>query len=97
MYYLLFKNNDLLHQLEEPLAAATEAESSEEDMDLDEEVPDTTIKKKSSKKQKRGLLVRGRINTAAAELTGQPNPEVPPSVQKRKAGVDADSDEPDPR
>ena len=43
-------------------------ESSDEDMDLEEEAPDTTIKKKSGKKQKRGLVMRDQINKAAVEL-----------------------------
>jgi hypothetical protein len=60
-------------------------------MDLEEEVPDTMIKKKSGKKQKRGLTVRGQINKVAADIGGQPNLE----VQKRKAGPS--TDEPDTR
>jgi hypothetical protein len=63
-------------------------------MDVEEEVPDTMIKKKSSKKQKRGLIVRGQINTAAAELNGiADQPTGNPEVQKQKAGPE--TDEPD--
>jgi hypothetical protein len=69
-------------------AAVAAAESSEEDMDLDNEVPDTMIKKKSGGKQKKGLTVRGQIDKVAAELAGNPNLE----VQKRKAGLDGDND-----
>jgi hypothetical protein len=60
--------------------------SEESDMDLEEETPDTTIKKPSSKKQKKGITVRARINSAAAAQMVQgeePNVE----VRKRKPGL----------
>ena len=71
------------------------AESSEEDMDLDDEVPDTMIKKKGSKKQKKGLTVRGEIDKAAAQLEGHPSPNL--EVRKRRAGLVSDNDGPDTR
>jgi hypothetical protein len=75
--------------------AAAVAESSEEDMDLDDEVPDTMIKKKGGKKQKKGLKVRGQIDKVAAELACHPSPNL--EVRKRKAGLDSDNDRPDTR
>ena len=71
------------------------AESSEEDMDLDDEVPDTMIKKKGGKKQKKGLTVRGEIVKAAAQLEGHPSPNS--EVRKRRAGLVSDNDGPDTR
>ena len=56
----------------------------EDDMDLEEETPDTTIKKTSGKKQKKGIEVRARINAAAVEMVGEEQPDV--EVKKRKAG-----------
>jgi hypothetical protein len=68
-------------------AAATESSADSvnskpesEDEDLEEGVPDTAIKKKKGKKQKKGQIVRDRINKVAADIA-QPNLE----VQKRKA------------
>jgi hypothetical protein len=68
-------------------AAESESSDSEEDPDLENEEPDTMIKKKSGKKQKRGLDLRDRINkTAAAQLSDITGPNL--DVHKRKAGPD---------
>ena len=56
----------------------------EDDMDLEEETPDMTIKKMSGKKQKKGIEVRARINTTAVEMVREEQPDV--EVKKRKAG-----------
>ena len=64
-----------------------EAESvsgEEYNMDLEEETPDTTIKKTSGKKQKKGIEVRARINAAAVEMVREEQPDV--EVKKWKAG-----------
>jgi hypothetical protein len=67
-----------------------QAPDEEEDMDMEEEVPDTTIKKKNSKKQKKGIIVRNQINSVVMEMTGTPSGEEPQQpnveVRKRKTG-----------
>jgi hypothetical protein len=90
------------HHLDESGSDGTEwspptAETSEEEMDIEDEVPDTTIKKKSGKKEKRGLIVRDQINKAAAELNiqvaGASESNSRSEVQKRKTGGPDESDE----
>ncbi|KAI0283462.1 hypothetical protein BC826DRAFT_1110208 [Russula brevipes] len=61
------------------------SEDSECDMDLEEETPDTTIKKTSGKKQKKGIAVRTEINSAAAQMVQGEQPNV--EVRKRKSGL----------
>ena len=51
------------------------AAESEDDMDAEDEAPDTNIKKQGRKKQKKGLAVRDRINTAAAQITPEEHPK----------------------
>ena len=60
------------------------SEDSEYDMDMEEETPDTTIKKSSGKKPKKGITVRARINSIAAEIDQPEQPNV--ETRKRKAG-----------
>jgi len=52
------------------------SEDSECDMDLEEETPDTTIKKMSGKKQKKGIAVRAEINSAATQMVQGEQPNV---------------------
>jgi DNA-directed RNA polymerase subunit E'/Rpb7 len=59
--------------------------SEECDMDLEEETPDTTIKKSSGKKQKKGITVRAEINSVAAQMVQEEEPNV--EVRKRKPGL----------
>lgn len=60
------------HHLEgEPAGTA----DSDDEMDAEEEAPDTEIKKQGKKKQKKGLAVRDRINAAAAQLAHDEYPE----------------------
>jgi hypothetical protein len=68
-----------------------ESESSDErDMDQDEEIEGTSsTRKKSRKKQKKGIAVRARIDTVSAEMLREDEPNV--EVMKRKAGVNAGS------
>jgi hypothetical protein len=62
-------------------------------MDLEDEEPDTKIKKKNGKKQKKGLTIRSRINKAAEGLSDiEPEVQKWKDVQKRKAGSDSRSD-----
>jgi hypothetical protein len=60
-------------------------------MDLEGEEPDTVIKRKSGKKQKKGHSMRDHINKVAAELTQSNTAGSNPDVHKRKAGPNLDA------
>lgn len=57
----------------------------DEDMDLEEELPDTVIKKKVDKAPKKGIDVRNQVNALSR---GQGSEEEDPDgeIQKRKSG-----------
>jgi len=68
-----------------------ESQSSyESDMDEDEEIEGTSSIRKTSRKKQKGLAVRAKIDTVAAEMLRQDEPNV--EVMKRKAGVNASAD-----
>jgi hypothetical protein len=61
----------------------------DEEMDLEEEAPDTGIRRNAGKTaKKRGLVQRDQINKMAAEING-PGPE--PETKKHKAGPAPDN------
>ena len=78
-------------------AAASDSESESNDsdleeegsLDLDDEEPETTIQKKRGKKQKKGVLLRDRIDNAAglSDVTS-PSPNHVAQAGKWKAGPD---------
>ena len=66
--------SDLQHTIapeEEPTTAA----ESDEEMDAEEDAPDTNIKKPGNKKQKKGLTVRDCISAAAVAIASDEQPE----------------------
>ena len=69
----------------EEQSVTSESEDSEYDMDMEEETPDTTIKRSSGKKPKKGITVRARINSVAAEIDQPEQPNV--EARKRKTGL----------
>jgi hypothetical protein len=48
----------------------------EEGPELEDEEPDTKIRLKTSKKQKKGLVARDQISAAVAAITDKPNPRL---------------------
>jgi hypothetical protein len=47
---------------------------SDDEMDAEEEEPDTNIRKHGNKKKKKGLAVRDHVNTAVAEIAMEEEP-----------------------